>query len=104
MRPAADRDQASEAMQITASDFNRHETTLGETKENDFFGRKTFRLQILEQFKQQSAAAFDSGGAILVNIEPRKAAVISVGGVHEEIVHPRQLQRARQPAKTVHAV
>ena len=78
--------------------FDGHQAALGKSAQRDLVGGKILGPQLVEQFKQQLAAAVDARGDVAGIIKPGPAAVVFVGRVDEEIIQPGQIERAGQPA------
>ncbi|SVB18228.1 uncharacterized protein METZ01_LOCUS171082 [marine metagenome] len=104
MRVATDANQTSEPVRIANTHLERHQATLRKTEHKRLFRCEAIGALSVEQVEQQAAAALHADARFVINVVPRKAAVIVVRRIGEQDVEPWVVQRAGQPAEALHAV
>ena len=104
VRVAADADQTGEPVRIANAHLVRHQAALRKTEHKRLLRCEAIDALSVEQIEQQSTAAFHADARFVINVVPRKAAVVVVRRIGEQGIEPWVVQRAWQPAEPLHAV
>ena len=100
----ADTDQSGEQVRIAQAGFDRHQTALGKAEQCRLIRGPAMLALCVQQLEQQRAAPFHAGPRVAGKVKPRVTAKIQVGRVDQQVIHPRQPQRGRQPAISLQTV
>ena len=104
MRVAADPDQPGETMRIAQPGLQRHQAALRKPKQEGVLSGKAGFALLIQQLEKEVATALHARRGVVVNVVPRKAAVVVVRRVDQQVVELWVFHDAGKPAVALHAV
>ena len=104
MRIAADSDQPGETMRIAKPGLQRHQAALRKPKQKRVLGGKAGFALLIQQLEKEVTTALHARRGVVVNIVPRKATVVVVRRVDQQVIELRIFHDTGKPAVALHAV